>query len=135
MKNKVSILIYAAIIICITVMLILFSGALSGNKNKTFDESAVNDSMFIPESVVKLSDDNERLREIINEESDKIATLTEEKNSQSEQLEKYSKLAKIAKLINDGDIDGAKEAAAEIDISLLDENALAIYNYITKELK
>lgn len=135
MKNKVSILIYAAIIICITVMLILFSGALSGNKNKTFDESAVNDSMFIPESVVKLSDDNERLREIINEESDKIATLTEEKNSQSEQLEKYSKLAKIAKLINDGDIDGAKVAAAETDISLLDENALAIYNYITKELK
>lgn len=135
MKNKVSILIYAAIIICITVMLILFSGALSGNKNKTFDESAVNDSMFIPESVVKLSDDNERLREIINEESDKIATLTEDKNSQSEQLEKYSKLAKIAKLINDGDIDGAKAAVAEIDISLLDENALAIYNYITKELK
>lgn len=135
MKNKVSIVIYAAIIICITVMLILFSGALSGNKNKTFDESAVNDSMFIPESVVKLSDDNERLREIINEESDKIATLTEEKNSQSEQLEKYGALAKIAKLVNDGDIEGAKAAAAEIDTAALDENALNIYNYITKELK
>lgn len=135
MKNKVSIIIYAVIIICITVMLILFSGVLSGDKNKTFDESAVNDSMFIPESVVKLSDDNERLREMINEDSDKIATLTEEKNAQSEQLEKYDALAKIAKLINDGYIEGAKAAAAEIDASALDENALNIYNYITKELK
>ena len=72
---------------------------------------------------------------MINEDSDKIATLTEEKNAQSEQLEKYDVLAKIAKLINDGDIEGAKAAAAEIDASALDENALNIYNYITKELK
>ena len=134
MKNKVSILIYAAIIICITIMLILFSGVLSGNNNKTFDESAVNDSMFIPESVVKLSDDNERLREMINQDSDKIATLTEEKNAQSEKLDLYNKLSGIVKLINDGDIQGAKDAAAEIDASALDENTLTIFNFITKEL-
>ena len=91
MKNKtLSVILYGAIIICITVMLILFSGKISGKTETEFEQAPVTDASFVPESVVKLSDENERLSEIINEDAEEIKGLKEEKRQISELLRRYT---------------------------------------------
>lgn len=136
MKNKtLSVILYGAIIICITVMLILFSGKISGKTETEFEQAPVTDASFVPESVVKLSDENERLSEIINEDAEEIKGLKEEKSILQDKLSDFDALVKIVQLIENGDIDGAKNEFNAVEYDALDDNAKLIYNHLKKELE
>lgn len=140
MNNKnISFILYGGIIICITVMLILFSGTLS-DKDSEIEDVAVTDELFVPESVVKLTKENEKLRTTMEQYADDIITLDTELDGVKEQLdtanqklEAFNTLAKAVHLFNQRDKAGAQAELEKLDINTMDENARILYEHISKE--
>ncbi len=139
-KNNISFILYGGIAICITVMLILFSGTLSSDEDK-MEAAPVTDELFVPESVVKLTDENEKLRTTMEQYADDVLTLdkqldeTEAKLDESnKKLDVYNTLSKAAYLLSQRDMAGAEAELAKLDINTMDENARILYEMISKEI-
>jgi len=140
MNKNISILLYGGIAVCITVMLILFSGTLSNDENK-IEDVPVTDELFVPESVVKLTDENEKLRTTMEQYAQDVLTLDEELDVARAQLDEsnkkldvYNTLSKAAHLISQKDVTGAEAELGKLDINTMDENARILYEMISKEI-
>lgn len=141
MNNKnISFILYGGIIICITVMLILFSGTLS-DKDDEIQDVAVTDELFVPESVVKLTDENEKLRTTMEQYANDVLTLDTQLDEVKQQLdganqknEVFNTLSKAVHLINQRDKAGARAELEKLDINTMDENARILYEFIQKEI-
>ena len=135
MKNfNVKTLVAFAIIFSVTIIMILFAGTLDDTVKTEFDSPKITDEMFVPESVIALSDKIGVLSDELAEKTAETNKLTEELKNANEEINVYKKFGEIISLIDEGELDRAKEMLEEIDEEKLNENTINIYNLITKEI-
>ncbi|MBQ3114791.1 MAG: hypothetical protein IJC06_01510 [Clostridia bacterium] len=128
-------LIAFAIIFSATIILILFAGTLDETVKKDFDNPKITDEMFVPESVIALSDKIGVLSDELTDKKAEINSLAEQLKNAKEEIDVYSKLGQIISLINEGNLEKAQELLSEIDEENLNLNTINIYNLITKEIE
>lgn len=133
-KIKLKILVYFAIIFAITVILILFASTLRNNVKNQFDDPKITDEMFVPESVITLSEQIGVLSDEISDKTIEITKLKERLANSEKEVQIYTDLGKIISYINNGDIDSAKLKLETIHPDKLNENTKNIYNLILKEI-
>ena len=91
--------------------------------------------MFVPESVIALSDKIGVLSDELTDKKAEINSLAEQLKNAKEEIDVYSKLGQIISLINEGNLEKAQELLSEIDEENLNLNTINIYNLITKEIE
>ena len=128
-------LIAFAIIFSATIILILFAGTLDETVKKDFDNPKITDEMFVPESVIALSDKIGVLSDELTDKKAEINSLAEQLKNAKEEIDVYSKLGQIISLINEGNLEKSHELLSEIDEENLNLNTINIYNLITKEIE
>ncbi len=133
-KPGLSTFLYGGIAVCVTVMLILFAGTLSNDADK-IQSAPVTDLLFTPESVVKLTAENQHLRENITENAITIDQLTDELMDEKTKSKAFNLMAKAASLIAENDTAAAAEVLEAIDLTNASENAKALYNMLLQQTK
>ncbi|MBQ7075876.1 MAG: hypothetical protein IJM94_03640 [Clostridia bacterium] len=136
MKNfNVKTLVAFAIIFSVTIIMILFAGTLDGTVKTEFDNPKITDDMFVPGSVIALSDKIGVLSDELTEKKAEIDLLTDELKIANAEIGLYKQFGDIISLINNGELDKAKELLSEINEEDLNDSAINIYNLITKEIE
>lgn len=123
-KPSLSTYIIGGIFICVTVIMILISGALS-NDDTEIKSAPVTDYLFTPESVVKLTEENEQLREKAND-------IGAELGKANEKIYIYDKLSEATYYLSVDEKEKATDVLSSLDITTMDENARIIYEFLTK---
>ncbi len=134
-KFNVKTLVAFAIIFSVTIIMILFAGTLDGAVKTEFDNPKITDEMFVPGSVIALSDKIGVLSDELTEKKAEIDLLTDELKIANAEIGLYKQLGNIISLINNGEFDKAKELLSEINEEDLNDSAINIYNLITKEIE
>ncbi|MBO7209138.1 MAG: hypothetical protein J6V58_05310 [Clostridia bacterium] len=134
-KFNVKTLVAFAIIFSVTIIMILFAGTLDGAVKTEFDNPKITDEMFVPGSVIALSDKIGVLSDELADKKEEIDLLTEELKIANAEIDLYKQFGDIISLINNGELDKAKELLSEIKEEDLSDNAINIYNLITKEIE
>lgn len=134
-KFNVKTLVAFAIIFSVTIIMILFAGTLDGAVKTEFDNPKITDEMFVPGSVIALSDKIGVLSDELTEKKAEIDLLTDELKIANAEIGLYKQFGDIISLINNGELDKAKELLSEINEEDLNDNAINIYNLITKEIE
>lgn len=136
MKNfNAKTLVAFAIIFSVTVIMILFAGTLDGTVKTEFDNPKITDEMFVPGSVIALSDKIGVLSDELADKTKDLNLTQEQLNNAREEIDVFNKLGQIVSLINDGEIEKAQELLSEINADDLNERTVNIYNLITKEIE
>ncbi|MBQ4543100.1 MAG: hypothetical protein IJA19_02900 [Clostridia bacterium] len=134
-KFNVKTLVAFAIIFSVTIIMILFAGTLDGAVKTEFDNPKITDEMFVPGSVIALSDKIGVLSDELTEKKAEIDLLTDELKIANAEIGLYKQFGDIISLINNGELDKAKELLSEINEEDLNDSAINIYNLITKEIE
>ncbi len=134
-KFNVKTLVAFAIIFSVTIIMILFAGTLDGAVKTEFDNPKITDDMFVPGSVIALSDKIGVLSDELADKTKDLNLTQEQLNNAREEIDVFNKLGQIVSLINDGEIEKAQELLSEINADDLNERTVNIYNLVTKEIE